>query len=271
MFCNEASFLAGIKDGSKKILEVHFSRYKRLQYGRKGLWRLADKIRSANDLKVCQRYDRFVVLTNEDKEYWGDLDNIRVIPNARSFTFDKPAELIGKRVIAVGRFNFQKGYDRLIKAWAIVCKKVPDATLTVFGEGELKGNIQQMVEKLNLSDSVSLDKATEDIKIIYQNSSILVMTSHYEGLPMVLLEAQAAGLPIVSFACKCGPRDVIDDGVSGFLVDDGDIQVLADRIITLLDDQELRCTMGANAYHNSSNYDEVYVMDKWIELFNSLN
>src|SRR5574344_1117230 len=85
MFCNDVSFLPRIKDGSKKILEIHFSKFKKLQYGRKGLWRLADEWRTECEDWQVKRYDRFVVLTEEDKSYWGELDNIQVIPNARSF------------------------------------------------------------------------------------------------------------------------------------------------------------------------------------------
>ena len=270
MFCNEAAFLPNIDDGSKKVLEIHFSRYKRLQYARKGLWRLADLIRSHNDLKIAKRYDKFVVLTNEDMSYWGHLTNICVIPNARSFTFDKPASLSGKDVIAIGRLNFQKGYDRLIKAWHKVVLKVHDARLSIYGDGDLTYEIQCLINNLNLNKSVSLRKAQSDIKEVYLNASLLVLSSHYEGLPMVLLEAQAAGLPIVSFACKCGPRDVVSDGNSGFLVENGDIEALADRIIKVLNDNELRAKMGAEAYANSLSFDESIIMQKWMDLFNSI-
>ena len=108
MFCNDASFIPSIKDGSKKILEIHFSRFKRLQYGRKGLWKLADEYRSKQDAKVATRFNRFVVLTEEDKEYWEGLKNMCVIGNARSFVLPEPAKLENKTVIAVGR-HFRSG------------------------------------------------------------------------------------------------------------------------------------------------------------------
>ena len=101
MFGNDASILPGINDGSRTVLEIHFSRFKRQQYGRKGIWKIVDDIRSRNDLKVVSKFDRFVVLTEEDKGYWGDLQNIQVIPNARTFVFDRPAELTEKKVVAV--------------------------------------------------------------------------------------------------------------------------------------------------------------------------
>lgn len=267
MFCNDASFLWRIKDGSRKFLEIHFSRYKRIQYGRKGLWRFADEMRSKNDLKIVSHYDKFIVLTEEDKGYWGDLDNLVVIPNARTFKLRVPSSLQNKQVLAVGRYEFQKGYDRLISAWQFVHNAVPDAVLTIVGDGELRDKMKAQIDELGLGSSVVLGKAIKGIEEVYQSSSILVLTSHYEGLPMVLLEAQASGLPIVSFMCKCGPRDVVEDGKTGFLVEEGHIKGLAEKIILLLNDLELRSEMGTAAYCNSDNYDVEKIMMQWIELF----
>lgn len=270
MFCNDASILPRIKDGSKKVLEIHFSRFKRQQYGRKGLWRLADEFRSRNDIKVVSRFDRFVVLTNEDKGYWGGLENIQVIPNARSFKFDSPAELRNKSVIAVGRYCYQKSLDKLIEAWSIVCKEVDDWKLHLVGDGEDREQLIKQVEELGLTEKVVLGRAETDMKSVYSNASILALSSRYEGLPMVLLEAQAAGMPVVSFACKCGPKDVLTDGVDGVLVREGDIEGLAMGLLRLIKDSQLRKQMGAAAYKNSERFSEERVMRQWVELFNDV-
>lgn len=270
MFCNDASFIPSIKDGSKKILEIHFSRFKRLQYGRKGLWKLADEYRSKQDAKVAARFDRFVVLTDEDKEYWEGLKNMCVIGNARSFVLQKPAELDNKKVIAVGRYSYQKGFDRLISAWHRVCQQKNDWTLHLVGDGELREELQKQIEELNIGDKVILGKAVTDMPTVYQEASILAMTSHYEGLPMVLLEAQAAGLPIVSFECKCGPKDVIEDGVDGFLVKEGDIDAMAEKLLLLMDDEMLRKKMGAVAFTRSERYAEDCIMQQWTDLFDDV-
>lgn len=270
MFCNDASILPKIKDGSKKVLEIHFSRFKRQQYGRKGIWKLADELRSRNDLKVVSKFDRFIVLTEEDKGYWGELDNIFVIPNARSFTFDNPAELKEKTVIAVGRYCYQKDLAKLIDAWSIVCDEVKDWRLCLVGDGEDRKNLQEQIEKLGLCDVVVLGRAETDMKTIYRNASILALSSRYEGLPMVLLEAQAAGLPIVSFACKCGPRDVIEDGLDGILVEEGDVTAMANGLLLLIKDDKLRAKMGQEAFRRSERYSEEAVMSQWARLFNEL-
>ena len=267
MFCNDAAILPKIKDGSKKVLEIHFSRFKRQQYGRKGVWKLADDLRSRNDIKVVSDFDRFVVLTEEDKSYWGDLANIQVIPNARSFIFDKPAELNEKAVIAVGRYCYQKDFGKLINAWSIVCKNVDDWKLHLVGDGEDREALQKQIDELALNDRVILGRAETDMKTVYVNASILALSSRYEGLPMVLIEAQSVGLPIVSFECKCGPKDVITDGVDGYLVEEGDIAALADRMLMLMKDEDLRKRMGQEAYKNSERFSERRVMAQWEKLF----
>lgn len=270
MFCNDASILPKIKDGSRKVLEIHFSRFKRQQYGRKGIWKIADEIRSRNDLKVVSKFDRFVVLTEEDRGYWGDLDNIQVIPNARTFVLERPAELTEKRVIAVGRYCYQKALDRLIDAWDIVCRSVDDWKLHLVGDGEDRVSLQTQIDRLGLADKVVLGRAETDMKSVYANASILALSSRYEGLPMVLLEAQAAGLPIVSYECKCGPKDVITDGGDGYLVEEGNVAQLAEKLLKLINDEELRRRMGAEAYRNSERFSEERVMAQWVELFNEV-
>jgi glycosyltransferase involved in cell wall biosynthesis len=270
MFCNDASFIPSIKDGSKKILEIHFSRFKRLQYGRKGLWRLADWWRYKTDAKVVSRFDKFVVLTHEDKEYWGKLRNMCVIPNARTFEVNQPATLEAKKVVAVGRLNHQKGFDRLIDAWSIVDNVVSGWKLQIVGDGELREQLQNNIRELGLSNQINIGRAEKDMMSVYKDASILAMSSRYEGLPMVLLEAQAAGLPIVSFDCKCGPKDVIENGVDGFLVEDGDIEQLAQKLVVLMQDANLRKQMGSAAYAHSDRYSEERIMKQWTDLFDEV-
>ena len=258
MFCNEVSILPGIKDGSKKVLEVHFSRFKRLQYGRHGLWSVVDVWRNKHDEVLAKRFDRFVVLTKEDKGYWGNLDNIRVIPNPRTFVFDRSSSLDSNTVLAVGRYSYQKGYDLLLKAWGMI--DTDGWTLRIAGSGDpIEGCPSNVI--LGPSNNIAEE---------YQNAAFLVLSSRYEGLPMVLLEAQAAGLPAVSFACKCGPKDVITDGVDGILVPEGDVEGLAFGMKKLMEDIHLRKKMGSAAFDNSGRFDKEKIMALWESLFREL-
>ena len=271
MFCNDASFLPEIKDGSKKMLEAHFSRFKRLQYARRGVWRVADLWRSQADARIVRHFDKFVVLTEEDKGYWGiSLPNICVIPNACTFKPTKFASLHGHQVLAVGRLTFQKGYDHLLAVWQMIHTKFPDWHLCIIGDGDLREDLQRMVEKDGLQESVSILAETDNISDYYLDSSVFALTSRYEGLPMVLLEAQSYGLPIVAFRCKCGPADVVTDGVDGFLVAEGDERAFADRLQTVMESEEWRLRMGASARNASARYSEENIMQKWECLFHSL-
>lgn len=270
MFDHEAPFLYKVKDGSKKVLEVHFSRYKRLQYGRKGLLGLADRYRSKEDFEIAKKYDRFVVLTKEDQGYWGDLPNMQTIPNSNSFEPTRTAALTEQRVIAVGRFDDQKAFHHLIQAWKTVHEAHTDWSLTIFGEGPLRCDLEKLIEQLDLKDVIALCEPVHDIEKEYLHSSILVMTSRYEGLPMVLLEGQACGLPLVSFDCKCGPKDIIEHGVNGYLVKEGDVSTLAGRIIGLIENPILRIKMGRESRSKSKHFTEVVVMKQWATLFYSL-
>jgi len=270
MYCNEATLLPKMKDGSKKVLEIHFSKFKRLQYGRKGLWRVVDWWRSRMDERLVRRYDKFVVLTEEDKGYWGDLPNIEVIPNARSFITTQCADLIAKRVLAIGRYSHQKGFERLIEAWKPIAQKWPDWHLEIIGNGEERIALKRQINNLQLTPYIQLKEPTNLIETCYLNSSILALSSRYEGLPMVLIEAQTFGLPIVAFACKCGPKDVIKQGKTGILVREGDIAGLSKALEDLISDDNLRIQMGHEAKLASARYDENNIMKRWITLFHKL-
>ena len=270
MFCNDVSFLPRLKDGSKKVLEIHFSKFKRLQYARTGLWRLADTYRNWQEERQVRRFDRFVVLTEEDKGYWGNIHNMEVIPNARTFNPTSIATLDTKRVVAIGRYTHQKGFERLIEAWNKICRQYPDWRLDIVGEGEERTTLQALIDNYGIAHSVTLCPPTNDMDAVYRGASIIAMSSRYEGLPMILLEAQAYGLPIVSFNCKCGPSDVITNGIDGYLVDEGDIVALAAQLATIMKDDTLRLQMGVEARKKSERYAEEVIMTKWTALFDKL-
>ncbi|PRD56482.1 glycosyltransferase family 4 protein [Sphingobacterium gobiense] len=268
MFDHESAFLYQIADGSKKMLEAHFSRHKRLQYDRKGLWQKVDRYRSKQDALLAAQYDRFVLLTDEDRAYWGYLPNSSVIPNANSFVPKGAADVVAhKRVIAVGRYDYQKGFDRLIRLWKRVHAQKPDWRLDIFGKGPDEAALREQIQQLNLEGVIRLCPPVNDIQKEYCESAMLVMTSRYEGLPMALLEAQACGLPLVAYACKCGPRDIITDGVNGFLVEEGDENRMLDCLLRLMDDADWRRLMGTKGKSMSANYAEHRVMKQWLDLF----
>lgn len=272
LYPSESSFIPDIKDGSKKVLELHFCKFFRLQYGRSGLLGLIDRWRTRQDEKIVGKFDKFVVLTNEDKGYWGQLPNIEVIPNAAMHIGNKYSDSTAHRIIAVGRLDYQKGFDRLIEAWALIQKhkKYKDWNLDIFGQGEWHDMLQQMIERHGLQDNTHINRPTRDIGTEYAKSSLLVMSSNYEGFPMVMIEAMACGLPVVSFDFKCGPKDIIKDSINGLLVPNGNIDALAQAMIKIMDNDTYRKELSLNARQVVSTYSEDTVMEKWVKLFNSL-
>ena len=273
LFPSESSFIPSIKDGSKKVLELHFNKFFRLQYNRTGIIGLLDKYRTWQDERLVRRFDKFVVLTNEDKENWGNWKDIVVIPNAALVNKGSFSSVNNKRVIAVGRLDYQKGFDRLIDAWKIIQqnRQFQDWQLDIFGQGEWKEKLQCQIEEYGLQSSVCLNRPSSAIYDEYRNSSLIVMSSNYEGFGMVLVEGMSCGLPAVAFDCKCGPKDIIRHGENGLLVKNGDIQGLADALMKLMGDDELRRRMSLEARKVTETYSEEVVMKQWMELFSMLS
>ena len=271
LFPSESSFIPDIKDGSKKVLELHFCKFFRLQYNRSGLLGLADKLRTRQDDKLVRRFDRFVVLTREDAGYWGEMPNLRVIPNAALNIPDVTHTCGNKRVIAAGRLDYQKGFDRLLKAWALLPEELRDSwRLDIFGQGEWEDKLKAMTVSLGIEASAHVNKPTQGIFNEYAASDFLVMSSHYEGFPMVMIEAMAIGVPVVCFDFLCGPCDIIRPGENGLIAKEGDIQALADCMKQAMEDPALLRHLSEGALKISETYSEAAVMAQWEQCFSEL-
>ncbi len=267
-FFNEMAFLPQIKDGSKKIVEFHFSRPMFRFTSRKGIMGYIDKFMMSKNVKTLRKYDRFVVLSQEDAQNWKELNNISVINNVCTLDTVERAKLEEHRVISVGRYEFQKGFDRLINAWSLISHQVSDWTLHIFGEGSLRPILTKQIKDLHLENSVFLDGATHNIGKELSKSSIATFTSHYEGFMMAITEAESTGLPVVSFDTPCGPKDIIRE--DGFLVKNGDIESLSKRLLSLMQNDELRKAMGEKAFENSKRFTPEAIMPQWISLFETI-
>lgn len=276
MFCGDEHFLPRLA-GEKctTVLECHFTRAKRLLYGREGLWGVADRVRSVREPRAALKYDYFVVLTGEDCEYWlADCPalkrNIRVIPNARTFAPEDVPQMSRERrtVLSVGRYCHQKNPEAMLEIWGLIPEiERRGWTLRMSGDGELRPALEEKAAKLGFSSDEVVFGPAADIKAEYAAASIFVLTSRYEGLPMVLLEAQAAGLPIVSYECKCGPRDIVNDDFDGFLIPEGDMVAFAAKLRRLMRDSALRAKMGSRAAQFSGRFQEDRIMDMWMNIF----
>lgn len=264
----EKNILPRLKDGSAKLVEIHFSRWFRLQRNRKGIGRWIDKFLTKQDFRNVRKYKVFVCLTDEDKENWKGLKNVRVIKNFIEGKTEEPAALDNKKFIAVGRLSYQKGFDRLIEAWKGVNNKYPEWRLVIYGDGPLKESLLKKIADYELTEVVKIYPPVKDIHQKYLECSGLIMTSHYEGLPMVMLEAMEAGLPVVTFDYQCGPKDIIKDGENGFIIKDNDTVALAHAIGKLIQSPELRKRMGKKSFEMAKDFLPEKILPKWEALFN---
>lgn len=270
----EINFINDIKDGSRKIGEMHINRANYRNYNTEKvnlLKRLFAKFWSSNLLHHLQKLDKLVVLTDRDRDSWVELNNVVTIPDPLSILPTKISPLTEKRVVAIARYSHEKGIDLLLKAWSIVEKQISDWRLDVFGDGD-RAPYEQLIDELKINrKSCLLHGRTDDVEKEYCNSSIFVLSSRFEGFGMVLTEAMACGLPVVSFDCPWGPRSIITDGEDGILVENGKVESLASSLSKLMSDEILRQSISKAGLKNVRRFSIDYVADQWRRLFESLN
>lgn len=269
----EINFITKIKDGSKKIGELHVNRanYRNFEVNETNwLKELFAKFWMRNLTGHLKQLDKFVVLTEEDKAAWTELNNVVAIHNPVSFKPVGISPLTEKRVIAVGRYVYQKGFDMLLQAWKKVEEQCPDWELVVYGDGD-RSPYERLAEELGIDKRrCHLNGPTADIQKEYINSSLFVLSSRFEGFGMVLIEAMVCGLPVVSYACPCGPKDIIKDGEDGLLVENGNVDALADAVCRLINDEPLRQSMAHAGRTNVSRFSIDHIAIQWQWLFESL-
>jgi glycosyltransferase involved in cell wall biosynthesis len=217
-----------------------------------------------------RKLDKFVVLTEEDKSQWQELSNVVVIPDPLPFQTDVVSPLTSKRVIAVGRYVYQKGFDLLLQAWAIVEKQNQDWELAIYGQGE-RAPYEQLIDTLKINrNRCHLYGPTDSIQHEYFKSSVLAFSSRFEGFGMVLVEAMSCGLPVVSFDCPCGPKDIVTNHVDGLLVHNGNVRQFADSLLILLNNPEELLHLSKNAQEKSKNYSLDVLALRWKRMFDTL-
>ena len=269
----EINFINKISDGSKKVGEIHFNQLSYRVFDKSYLPvfinKKVTKYWKAGLMKEVGKLDHFVVLTKQDYLNWNGITNISIIPNPIAKYPEVKSECNRNHVIAVGRYTWQKGFDMLISAWKNVHIKHPNWILDIYGAGNPE-SYRQIADKNGISSVVLCHEATSDIYKKYAESSIFVLSSRFEGFGLVLAEAMATGLPVISFRCPCGPEDIITNGKDGILVENGNILALSDAICYLIENEDVRKDMGREGMKSAERYREEHIMQQWIQLFNSI-
>jgi glycosyltransferase involved in cell wall biosynthesis len=270
----EMDFLPSLHDGSIKMGETHapkqFCRNFHLMEQRGGIHRLMAKYWRRKQEAAVRKLDALVVLTQNDAESWKSVKPAYIFPNPITLRPAAPCDYNAKRILSVGRLTGEKGYDLLIQAWAEVVQKYPDWHLTVYGEGELHDALQQQIRMQGVEASFTLHTPVPHIEEEMARHSLFVLSSRFEGFGLVLIEAMTCGLPVVSFDCPHGPREIIAPEKDGLLVPREDPHALAEAMMHLMEDAELRRQMGEQGQKDIQRYAIDTIMGRWMQLFESL-
>lgn len=214
-----------------------------------------------------KNFAKIVLLSDGNKQEW-NLNNLVIIPNPLPFKSEKYSTRENKKIIAVGSYSFNKGYDLLLEIWLKIEKIFPDWELNVYGKGTFE-NLNEEAKKVNLR-KINFYDSVKTIEDKYLESSIFVLPSRSEGFGMVMIEAMSCGLPVVSFDCPFGPKNIITNEEDGFLIENGNINAFREKLKLLINDSDLRQRLGKNGIKNSRKYEPLKIVAQWDELFKSL-
>ena len=210
--------------------------------------------------------DAIICLTKDDAKEYLARNKVCVIPNFINTPQQKVIEYDSKKAIAVGRLEEQKGFDRLIRCWQQIAQEYPDWKLDIYGEGSQHEDLQRQINALNLDNQIKLCGRCENMMEIYPKYSLQVMSSHYEGQPMVLIEAQSCGLPSVVFNFKYGASDIIQNEYNGLIVAQDDENAFTEAIFRLIGNPLLRKQLGTHALEIGDKYAKSNIFKKWERL-----
>ena len=213
--------------------------------------------------------ERIVCLTSGDAKEYKHAKRVDIIPNYINNIKSHVEDYSVKKAIAVGRLEYQKGFDILIDCWKEIAKQYPDWKLDIYGEGAYREELQRQINSLQLGDKVKLCGRNNNIIEIYHQYSLHLMTSRYEGLPMSLIEAQSFGLSSVVFDYQYGASDIVSNGHNGLIIEQGNHKLFIEAAMKMMSSKELRKEYGTNAISISKQYYRENIINKWIQIINN--
>lgn len=218
------------------------------------------------------KLDNILVLTQAQKDIYHKLNhhlNVMVMPNPSPFPIsNKKYDLSSRTVVSIGSLEYHKGFDLLIDSWAMIYKNHPEWSLHIYGEGSEKKNLELKVKKLGI-DNIKFKGQTTEACDVYDKASFYVLSSRYEGLPMVLIEAQARGLPLISFECQSGPAEIIENNVNGILVPSNNTNKLTEAIELLINNSNTRSDMSDQNKFIAEKFLLPTIIKSWVKLINT--
>ena len=268
-----ADLVSTIRCRAKKVIECHEAKmFTHAHFGAKQslLSRLYNSIARYRYFYIMERNaDVICTLTEGDKVLWKKAKRVEVIPNFSTMHVSTISDCTSKRVIVVGRIEGEKGYSRLLQIWKIVTIRHPNWKLDIFGEGSLQSAIEILIKDNDIKN-IKIHPFTHDISKEYANSSICAVTSYFEGFSLVILEAMKHGVPCIAFDCRFGPGSIIQDSLNGFLVEDGDIRLFAERLCLMIEDTKMRKEFSREAIKRAKAFEIDEIAIKWNTLFEDI-
>lgn len=252
------SIFATLHTPTKVITWEHFNLHAGSKLGY--IWRLISASLS----------HKTVVLTHKDRQSYPKWLQHKVETIYNFTTIDNTIKADTENsniVISVGRLTYQKGFDMLLYAWEIVHQNNPELILYLIGDGEDKQKLKELSQQLQIDKSIIFISQNNEINKYYQKAGLYVMSSRFEGLPLVLIEAKRMGLPCISFDCPNGPNEIIRKDIDGYLIEQANISALAHQIIKIFNDRKQLCHLGKEAALDAEKrFSENAIINQWITL-----
>jgi glycosyltransferase involved in cell wall biosynthesis len=256
-----------VASGKKVIVESHVA-FNYLLYGKSYTDHFLYLFYSP--FNAIRKADLLVTLTNHDAESWRhhNVNNVVVLPNPVSF-FPKSLDEVSKidgRIISVGRLAEQKRLDRLVEAFSLIANRYPKWYIDIYGDGNLREELDNLIDEKKLVGRINIFPSTQNIMMEYLRSQFFVLSSDYEGFGLVLVEAMACGIPVVSTDCPYGPSDIIDNEKTGLLAK-MEVEDLAQKIEWMITHEEKRHKMGIEAHNSAAKYQKDVIIKEWERVY----
>lgn len=270
----ELEFLFKFNNICKTICELHFFKSFRKDFistrTNNIIYNIIGNYRTKQLIQQTKKINKLIVLTKADEKEWKKTNqNVIQIYNFTSFEGAEASKLQNKKVIAVGRLEPEKGFDMLIEAWNYTAKFNEGWELNIFGSGSCENELLKKIDNLGIKN-INLRGNSKNLKEHYLDSSFFVLSSRYEGFALALLEAMSCGLPVISFDCLVGPREILGNSESCILVNNGDVEDLGKAILEYMTNPSLLLKKSLSSKSEVEKYSKKNIMKQWIDLFQTL-
>ncbi|HFU4462579.1 TPA: glycosyltransferase, partial [Streptococcus suis] len=253
--------LLGKKKSKKLIISEHGSKF-----GYNNIYNYIKKLVYPRAFKIS------VPTTLDTRLYLEEGYPAVFIPHISTFSRQEKNLVYEKVILNIGRLTQDKRQIDLLRIWNEIVKEKADQgwRLKIVGRGEEKENLANYIDANNLNNSVEILEPIKDVDQFFKMASIFAFTSQFEGFGMVLLEAMSFGVPCISFDCPSGPRDIIDDGVNGFLIENRNIEIYKEKLLELMENEELRKKYSQSSFQKANNWDNESILKKWNSIFDDV-